>query len=83
MTHLSLDLTVDFKRQVLEGTATCSVDVQPGSTSVIFDTRDLHIASVAVDGQPVQDFQLGDSVEYLGQALRVPVTTGKHSVSIR
>lgn len=83
MTHLSLDLTVDFKRQVLEGTATCSVDVQPGSTSVIFDTRDLHIASVTVDGQPVQDFQLGDSVEYLGQALRVPVTTGKHSVSIR
>jgi aminopeptidase N len=83
MTHLSLDLKVDFKRQVLEGTATCLVDVKPGAPAVLFDTRDLSIASVAVDGQPVRDFQLGDSVEFLGRALRVPVTEGKHAVLIR
>ena len=46
-THASLDLTAQFDRQILVGSVTLSLDrIDPKSTQIVLDTRDLDIGSV-------------------------------------
>lgn len=82
MTHLSLELKVDFKEKVLSGTATCTIEASTGAKEVVFDTRDLAISSVLVDGKPETRFSLDEPVPFLGRALHVPLEAGKHIVTI-
>ncbi|WP_158880666.1 M1 family metallopeptidase [Rhodanobacter sp. L36] len=51
VTHLDLDLTIDFPHRQLDGRATLKLDwTNPKASSLVLDTRDLHIESVeAVD----------------------------------
>lgn len=79
--HVDLDLSVDFDQKVLSGTATYAIEVKPGATAIILDTRDLEIREVRVDGQ-VAAFQLGDSKPFMGQALTIPVTRDAKQVRI-
>ncbi|TAL82355.1 MAG: M1 family peptidase [Rhodanobacter sp.] len=47
ITHLDLDLTIDFPRKQLEGVATLTLDWKnPDAPSLVLDTRDLKIASI-------------------------------------
>ena len=47
VTHLDLDLKLDFPHKLLHGRATLSLDwVNPKAASLVLDTRDLKIASV-------------------------------------
>jgi leukotriene A-4 hydrolase/aminopeptidase len=69
--HLSLDLTVDFRKKILQGTATITVDAKDTATHIILDTRDLIIEKVTyANGSPAK-FSLGDTTEYLGQSLTI------------
>ena len=81
-THLNLELKADFDTKQLSGTATYDVKVFEGGDSIHFDTRDLDIHQVTVDGTKT-DFTLGNPVEWLGQRLTVPVspTTKKIVIS--
>ncbi|HET7923225.1 MAG TPA: M1 family aminopeptidase/hydrolase, partial [Gammaproteobacteria bacterium] len=48
VTHLDLELALDFKQRQLHGTATLSLDWKnPQAHTLVLDTRDLDIASVA------------------------------------
>src|SRR5688572_4144009 len=49
-THLNLELKADFDTKQLSGTATYDVRVFEGGDSIHFDTRDLDIHQVTVDG---------------------------------
>ena len=73
--HLQLDLDVDFAAQALRGTATLNLQrTKAGATTVILDTRDLAIASVAVvseSGEHSVPFVLGASDDALGTPLRI------------
>src|SRR4051794_5824957 len=78
--HLALDLTVDFDRQQLSGTARLDLDNR-GARELVLDTNGLTVAKVTADGAPAA-FTLGDPVKYLGQALTIGITAETKSVSI-
>lgn len=74
VTHVALDLTADFSKKVLVGTATLDLArTQPGD--LVLDTRDLTInaVEVSVDGTKFvpAKFSLGPSEPYLGQPLSI------------
>ena len=74
--HLHLDLTVDFDREVLSGTAILQLrQLDPEARAVVLDTRDLAIESVSVStaaGEPVAaEFELGETDAHLGTPLTI------------
>jgi aminopeptidase N len=76
--HLSLDLTVNFGANVLEGHATLQLlRVDPDAFSIVLDTRDLTIESVEfLTGaeDPIEaEFELGETDPYLGTPLQISV----------
>lgn len=84
-THLALDLTVDFERRVLEGTATLDVERTGRGDTLVLDTRDLTIDGVrAGTGEALADatFTLGDPDPVLGAALSIEMPEGADRVEI-
>lgn len=71
ITHLDLDINVDFETQVISGTATYDI-VNYGSEQIILDSKFLEIESVTQNGEQT-DFELGDFDESLGQPLTVAI----------
>jgi len=80
--HLFLALTADFEKKTLSGTADYTIEVSKGADSIIFDTRNLNIQSITVDGKD-SPFTLGSKDELLGQALSVPVNQNSKQIVIR
>lgn len=73
MTHVDLDLAVDFDARQLRGA--CTLDVEGGEGDLVLDTRELTIDRVEVsdDGESYREahFELGAEHSYLGTPLRV------------
>lgn len=73
MTHLDLDLEVDFESRRLSGT--CTLDVEGGAGDIVLDTRELEIRRVQVsgDGEDFRDapFELGAADPILGSPLTI------------
>jgi leukotriene-A4 hydrolase len=69
--HLDLDLTVDFTRKMLEGSAAIHFDtLSPGD--LLLDTRELAIHSV----EHADSFELGPADPVLGSPLRIVPAVG-------
>lgn len=87
VTHLDLDLAVDFTRKVLAGEAVLSLDPQNSNNNpLILDTRDIRVQSVrAGDENRMQDtrFTLVDTDDYLGEPLTIDLPAGATRVAIR
>jgi leukotriene A-4 hydrolase/aminopeptidase len=82
VTHLNLDLTVDFAKKFLVGTAQLDLQkVDSNSTLLILDTRDLTINSVTAMGKEVK-FDLASGDSFLGAALTIEVPADADSVVI-
>jgi len=82
VTHLSLDLTVDFAKKILVGTAQLDFKkVDVNATQLILDTRDLTINSVTAMGKVVK-FDLAGVDSFLGAALTIDIPTDVNSVVI-
>ena len=55
VTHLALDLGVDFAAKRIGGTATLDIQARPGATEIILDDKGLEIESVAdASGKPLE-----------------------------
>jgi aminopeptidase N len=81
--NVALDLTVDFARRVLSGTATLQLErLDPAAADLILDTQDLSIGKVetSADGEVwlTAPFTLGRSDEVLGAplAIKLPADAG-------
>ena len=73
VTHLALDLAVDFDAKRVGGTATLDIDAKPGVDTLILDDKGLEIAKIAtVDGKPLQ-FKVGAVDEHLGAPLEIAI----------
>lgn len=72
VSHLDLDLKVDFEKTMLRGSASYTLQVAPGAREIIFDTRDLEIESVQAQNQELP-FSLGEEQPFLGCPLRVEI----------
>jgi aminopeptidase N len=83
VTHLNLDLGVDFAKKQLAGKATWNIDNPGGAKSVILDARDLEIRRVTTDpGGAEAKFTLGPPAGTFGSALEVPIDAQTKSVTI-
>ena len=87
VTHLDLNLDVNFDAKVLDGIATLDFErVKPGADMLVLDTKDLLIKSVRIfaDGKPegVTDYTMDEADKVLGEALRIPLTDKTDQVLI-
>ena len=83
ITHLDWKARVDFDTRTISGTATYDISVAEGAERIIFDTHDLDIQEVLVDGTPVDFPPLGASQPFIGRPLTLPLSDGAKQVSIR
>lgn len=83
ITHLELDLRLDFEKKVIRGTAVLHFQAAPGARVLTLDTRELLIHRVTLDdeAQPVP-FSLGVPDEVLGQALEIRLKPGSRKVTV-
>jgi aminopeptidase N len=86
VTHLDLDLTIDFPRKQLDGRATLKLDWKnPKAQSLVLDTRDLKIARVealAADGKATPlTYALAPRDKVLGSKLTIAAP--KHPAQVR
>lgn len=79
--HIELDLSLDFERRVLSGSATLHITNLTGTRQLHLDTESLVIESVRVDGEAVPH-QLGVATR-TGARLTVPITGASREVTIR
>ncbi|MEP0356240.1 M1 family metallopeptidase [Paraglaciecola sp.] len=82
VTHLNLDLSVDFKQKTLSGHVT--IDFQKITTdadTLILDTRDLVISKVMAQGKDIA-FSLAKLDSFLGAALTIQLPTEADNVTI-
>lgn len=85
ITHLDLDLEVDFKSKQLTGFASYHIRVDSATETIVLDARDLHIDSVLIhDGieTKVTTFSLGESQSYLGSPLSIDILPQTKSVKV-
>ncbi|MEP6896926.1 MAG: M1 family metallopeptidase [Rhodanobacter sp.] len=86
VTHLHLDLTIDFPHRQLDGQATLKLDWKnPTASSLVLDTRDLNIASInAIDANgkatPLK-YAMAAPDKQLGSKLTVATPT--HPAQVR
>ena len=82
VTHLNLDLTVDFSKKVLLGTAQLDFQrMDENATQLVLDTRDLTIDGVKAMGKAL-NFELAISDSFLGAALTIDIPADANSVVI-
>jgi len=77
VTHIALDLTVDFEQRVMRGTAGIDYEkVDLGAKTIVLDTNDLTINKVMAGSQELA-FSLQADDSFLGSALEItlPETT--------
>lgn len=82
VTHVALDLDVDFDKKSLIGSATLDFDrVNPIATYLILDTKDLNITSVKVNSKDVS-YTLDDADNVLGAKLTIDVGAEANQANI-
>ncbi len=81
VTHLEWNAKVDFNKKIIAATATYDIQNLTGTDKIIFDTKQLHITSVMVDGVD-QSFTLGDNKPFIGQPLIIPIEPRSKKVAI-
>ena len=80
VSHVALDLGVDFAARQLAGTATLDIQAKPGVSTVILDDRGLEIESIAdADGKPLP-FKVGVAVPDKGAPLEVTMGAARKLV---
>jgi leukotriene-A4 hydrolase len=86
ITHLHLDLEASFRRRILSGSATLSLENRADAERLVLDSRDLEIERVEVssDGANFTDgpFTLGKADPILGAPLTIPLPKQTRQVRI-
>ena len=80
VTHVALDLNVDFATKRVGGTATLDLQAKPGVDSITLDDKGLQVAAITtVDGKPLP-YTVGAVDPILGAPLTVEIGTAKKIV---
>jgi leukotriene-A4 hydrolase len=83
ITHIDLDLTVNFDSKTLSGKATLDVVNKTKTKKLVLDTRDLNIEKVTLgDKETPATFSLGNEVQYLGKPLTITITPTTKKIHI-
>ena len=71
VTHVALDLGVDFNARRIGGTATLDIQRKPGAREIILDDKGLEIESVTDGNRQPLEWKVGDADEKLGAPLAI------------
>jgi aminopeptidase N len=71
VTHVALDLAVDFDTRRLGGTAVLDIDRKPDARQIVLDDNGLEIASITDGGKQPLQWQIGAKDPNLGTPLTV------------
>lgn len=85
LSHLHLNITVNFDQKSILGSATWFLDTlhpATGTKPLYLDTRGLQIDSVLFDDHTQANFILEQEVPFLGRALRIDLKENTKSVTI-
>jgi aminopeptidase N len=82
VTHVALDLRVDFGTKTLSGTATLSLAIAPGAEAVVLDTKDLTIDRVTDGNGASLAHDLGDEDTVRGRPLSVALRPGVTRITV-
>lgn len=83
VTHIDMDLTVDFDKQVISGTAAFDLDNKSGADVVHLDTWALRVFDVTSDDGQEAKWVLGDSLVLIGRPLSVAITPKTKRITVR
>lgn len=83
VTHLSLDLDVDFEKKQLRGLAKLTLNNSPAAAEFWLDTKALEITEVLLDGVQRAKFELMAEKPFLGRGLRIAIRPETKWVQIK
>ena len=76
VTHVDLDLALDFARRQVAGVALLDVMARPGADEIVLDSNGLQIRSISdAAGQPLE-YRLGESVAEGGKGAPLTIALG-------
>ena len=81
VTHVSLDLTADFSRKVLAGTATLTIAARPDAREIVLDVDGLNIGSVRTNFGDTS-FTIGERRPELGAPMNIAIAAGVRTITI-
>lgn len=82
VTHMHLDLNVDFSQKILTGKVDLTIDNKTESEVLLLDSRQLNIEKVVLDNDQTTEFVLASDVKYFGQKLSVTIKPTTKVVTI-
>lgn len=83
VTHLDLDIEVNFEKKKISGVAAYQVKLDERAKVLILDTNGLMIRKVTLDDETTPaKFTLGQTVKHLGQPLAIEIKPTTRKVSV-
>jgi leukotriene A-4 hydrolase/aminopeptidase len=80
--HLKWTSSIDFATKIISATATWTIEAGPDADVIIFDTKDLQISKVTLDGGSPTEFKLTEYDSILGKGLAVMIQSSTKTVNI-
>jgi aminopeptidase N len=80
ITHLDLDIDVNFDKKVISGTATYEIE-SDAATEIILDAKNLVIEKTQADGVDTK-FSLGEYEESMGQPLKISIKEDTKRITV-
>ena len=82
VTHLDLNLAVDFEEKLITGIATYTIQKKSNADDILFDTSNLIINKVELNAETEASFSLGPEQPFLGRPLIIKITPTTEKVTI-
>jgi leukotriene-A4 hydrolase len=82
VTHVALDLTVNFDTRRLEGTATLDIDRRPGAKQIVLDDNGLEIVSIVDGSKHPLPRKVGAKDPNLGSPLAIALRADTKRIAI-
>ena len=82
VTHLSLDIGVDFDKKVISGVAHYDIQQNKETEKIIFDINGLEIHEILLNDSMKVEGTIGAQKEYFGSPLEIPINKDTKKVSI-
>jgi leukotriene-A4 hydrolase len=82
VTHLDLDIAVDFTSKTIAGEAQYQIENKGQADRIVLDSRNLQIKKVLLNGKEETSFSLGAEEPFLGQPLEIALKPDTKTISI-
>ncbi len=87
ITHLDLDLSIDFSDHIISGTASYDIETAENADQIILDVNNLNIDSVwlgEANGNRIPTtFQVGSATDFMGAPLTIDISPNTNKITVR